>query len=121
MKMKWSYVVPAGKIRATAYAGEYNDVDAKDIFKTGEYAGGLGDLTTETNDNRETNIITGLLGKVANMSWMGETMYNITAEEADREQDPQDGVFDIEVDSSGVSVQSHGLVMNPLKEMRLMI
>ena len=100
---EWSYVVPAGKIRATAYAGEYNDVDAKDIFKTGEYAGGLGDLTTETNDNRETNIITGLLGKVANMSWMGETMYNITAEEADREQDPQDGVFDIEVDSSGVS------------------
>ena len=98
----WSYVVPAGKIRATAYAGEYSDVAAKDVFRTGEYASGLGDLTVDTNDERETNLITSLLGKVANMSWMGEVTNNITGEQADREEDFT-GNYDIVVDSSGVA------------------
>ena len=99
---EWSYTVPAGRIRATAYAGEFNDLDAKDTFKTGEYASGLGDLTVETNEDRDTNIITALLGKVANMSWMGEVTQNITGEQADRKAD-FDGNFDITVESSGIS------------------
>ena len=61
----------------SAYAGIYDDVDAKDVIKTGEYASGLGDLTVETNDDRETNL-THPTRKVANMSWMGEVTQNIT-------------------------------------------
>ena len=101
---EWSYIVPAGKIRATAYAGVFDDTEAKDTIQTGEYAAGLGDLTVDTNDNRETNLITALLGKVANMSWMGEVTQNITGEQADQEFGKSiDTDYDIEVDSSGVS------------------
>ena len=107
---EWSYTVPAGKIRVSAYAGEFDAVDAKDTIQTGEYAAGLGDLTTNTNDNRETNLITALLGQVANMSWMGEVTHNITGAQADRKAD-FDGNFDISVDSSGVSGTVIGLAM----------
>ena len=101
---EWSYTVPAGKIRVSAYAGIFDDTDAKDVIKTGEYAAGLGDLTVETNDDRETNLITALLGKVANMSWMGEVTQNITGAQADREEGNSiDTNFDIAVESSGVS------------------
>ena len=49
-------------------------------------------------------MITALLGKVANMSWMGEVTQNITGVQADRlEGDSIDTDFDIEVESSGVS------------------
>ena len=99
---EWSYTVPAGKIRVSAYAGEFDDSIAKDTIQTGEYAAGLGDLTNDVNDDRQTNLITALLGKVANMTWMGEVSQNITGAQADREAD-FDGNFDISVDSSGVS------------------
>ena len=99
----WSYTVPAGKIRVSAYAGEYDDVAAKDVFKTGEYANTLGDdLTANTNVDRDTNLITSLLGHVANMTWMGESTENITGDEADRLVE-FDGNFDIIVESSGVA------------------
>lgn len=99
---EWSYTVPAGKIRVSAYAGEFDDSVAKDTIQTGEYVAGLGDLTNDVNDDRQTNLITALLGKVANMTWMGEVAQNITGAQADREAD-FDGNFDISVDSSGVS------------------
>lgn len=99
---EWSYTVPAGKIRVSAFAGEFDDLAAKDVFKTGEYASGLGDLTVETNEERDTNIITALLGKVSNMSWMGESTYNVTGQQADRLA-PFDGNFDITVPSSGIA------------------
>ena len=101
---EWSYTVPAGKIRVSAYAGIFDDAEAKDTIQTGEYAAGLGDLTVDTNDDRETNLITALLGKVANMSWMGEVTQNITGKQADREYGNSiDTDFDIAVDSSGIS------------------
>ena len=101
---EWSYTVPAGKIRVSAYAGVFDDTEAKDTIQTGEYAAGLGDLTVNTNDDRETNLITALLGKVANMSWMGEVTQNITGEQADQVYGTSiDTDFDIEVDSSGIS------------------
>ena len=99
---EWSYTVPAGKIRVSAYAGVFDDSEAKDTIQTGDYAAGLGDLTVDTNNDRETNLITALLGKVANMSWMGETTHNITGAQADRDVAFTDN-FDIAVDSSGVS------------------
>ena len=86
------------------HAGVFDDTEAKDTIQTGEYAAGLGDLTVNTNDDRETNLITALLGKVANMSWMGEVTQNITGEQADQVYGTSiDTDFDIEVDSSGIS------------------
>ena len=98
----WCYTVPAGKIRASAYAGEFSDSAARDTFQANEYVDGLGDLTVDTNEDRETNLLTSLLGKVANMTWMGEITYNITGQQADR-LSSFDERFDIAVDSSGIS------------------
>ena len=105
---EWSYTVPAGKIRVSAYAGEYNDVEAKDAFSTGQYTTPgnvkpfVTDLTQDTNSDRTTNLLTALLGNVANMTWMGESTENITGQEADGDVD-FDGNFDIVVKSSGIS------------------
>ena len=98
----WCYTVPAGKIRVSAFAGVYDDIAAKDVFRSGEYTSGLNDFTVDTNTDRDVNLITALLGHVSNMTWLGETAWNITGEQADRLA-PFDGNFDIEVDSSGVS------------------
>ena len=99
---EWSYTVPAGRIRVSAFAGSFDDVDAKDAFKLGDYTEGLGDLTATYNEDRQPNLITALLGKVANMSWMGEQTNNITGNMADRVAS-FGGDFDIEVESSGIS------------------
>ncbi|RAH14247.1 MAG: hypothetical protein CMB20_003610 [Methanobacteriota archaeon] len=98
----WCFTAPAGKIRASAYAGEFSDISAKDSFLQNEYVQGLEDLTIETNVDRETNLLTALLGKVANMTWMGEIAHNITGQQADRLQS-FDETFNIAVDSSGIS------------------
>jgi len=98
----WCFIAPAGKIRASAYAGEFDDAVAKDSFQANEYSSGLGDLTVDVNEDRETNAITALLGKVSNMTWMGEITYNITGQQADRLAS-FDETFDIAVDSSGIS------------------
>ena len=58
--------------------------------------------STETNDDRQINEITAVLGQVANMTWLGETMTNVTADEANREVGMTNTV-DIAVQSSGVS------------------
>jgi len=104
---EWCYTIPAGRIRVSAYAGEYDDVAAKDVFRSGEYTSGLTDFTVPSNplpdqDSRETNLITGLLGHVTNMTWLGESSWNVTGAQADREE-AFDGNFDIVVASSGVS------------------
>ena len=98
----WCFTAPAGKIRASAYAGEFSETNAKDAFLQNEYVEGLEDLTIETNVDRETNLLTALLGKVANMTWMGEIAHNITGQQADRLQS-FDETFNIAVDSSGIS------------------
>ena len=96
----WCFTAPAGKIRASAYAGEFSETNAKDAFLQNEYVEGLEDLTIETNVDRETNLLTALLGKVANMTWMGEiALINITGQQADRLQS-FDETFNIAVDSS---------------------
>ncbi|MDC3298204.1 hypothetical protein OAU99_02385 [Candidatus Poseidoniaceae archaeon] len=98
----WSYTVPAGRIRVSAFAGEFNDLAAKDLVSTGEIQSQISDLLTDTNTDRQINPITALLGKVANMSWMGEMTQNVTGDQADRLA-PFDGNFDIAVKSSGIS------------------
>ena len=99
---EWSYTVPAGRIRVSAYAGVFDDTAAKDIFRTGEYTETLADFLTDGNEERDTNLITSLLGKVANMTWIGESTNNISGPVANRDS-TFTGSYDIEIDSSGVS------------------
>jgi hypothetical protein len=98
----WSFDAPAGKIRVSAFAGDYYPVEAQDSIRTGEFSQGLADILTETNDDRQINAISAILGQVANMTWLGETQHNITSLQADRYEDVSHA-FDIAVESSGVS------------------
>ena len=98
----YSFLAPAGKIRVTAFAGVFDATAARDNIRDGSYGERLSDILTETNDNRVVNEITAVLGQVANMTWLGETMTNVTAGEANREADMTSTV-DIAVESSGVS------------------
>jgi len=98
----WSYTVPAGRIRVSAFAGEYDPTIADASIRSGEGGQNLQDLFTAVNDDRELYDVTAILGNVANMSWLGETEMNVTGDQADRIEDIADEL-DIEVKSSGVS------------------
>ena len=99
---RYSFLAPAGKIRVTAFAGVFDASAARDNIRDGSYGERLSDILTETNDDRQINEITAVLGQVANMTWLGETMTNVTADEANREVGMTNTV-DIAVQSSGVS------------------
>jgi len=98
----WSYDVPAGRIRASAYLGDFNPIPAQDEIKGGNYGSTFNDLFTNATDNRTTNPFTAILGGVANMTWLGEVQHNITGDQADRIS-AVTANYDIELASSGVS------------------
>ena len=99
---EYTFIVPAGRIRVTAFAGDYDPTSTRDEIRDGSYADRLGDILTDTNENREINQITALLGNVANMTWLGETQVNVTGDQADRMTDMTESV-DLAIQSSGVS------------------
>ncbi len=102
---EWSFLAPAGKIRVSAFVGTFDPEPARATFSDGSYMQLVSnDLLSETNDARQINAITAILGNVANMTWLGETHYNVTGEQANRTADFSDSM-NIEVDSSGISGQ----------------
>ena len=102
---EWSFLAPAGKIRVSAFVGTYDPEPARATFNDGSYVQLISsDLTSETTEDRQINAITAILGNVANMTWLGETHYNVTGEQANRTEAFTD-TMDIEVDSSGISGQ----------------
>ena len=100
----WTFDAPAGRIRVSAFAGDFDPTAAQDNLRSGAYSQNLGDILTVTNDDRQINDVTAILGEVANMSWLGEYQLNVTAEQADRFVEVSTP-FDIAVESSGVSGQ----------------
>ena len=98
----YDFLAPAGRIRVSAFAGEFDPSAARDNIRDGSYGERLSDILTETNDDRVINEITAVLGQVANMTWLGESQLNITGDEANRVVDVEDDL-DITVESSGVS------------------
>tara|TARA_B100001093_G_scaffold519934_1_gene611529 strand:- start:10217 stop:19900 length:9684 start_codon:yes stop_codon:yes gene_type:complete len=103
----WSFDAPAGSIRVSAFAGVYDPTVAQDSLRSNGQTQGyieqiLGDILSPTNEDRQINDITAILGEVANMSWLGETQYNVSGAQADR-LEPVTSTFDIAVQSSGVS------------------
>ena len=101
---EWSYLAPAGKIRVSAFVGTFDAEPARATFSDGSYLQQVNDLLTETNEDRQINAITAILGNVANMTWLGETQYNVTGEQANRTATVTE-TMDIAVDSSGISGQ----------------
>ncbi|MDA1131169.1 MAG: hypothetical protein O3B00_06680, partial [archaeon] len=98
----WSYTVPAGRIRVSAFAGEFDPTMADANIRSGDAANNLQDLFNDNNEDRSVYDITSILGQVANMSWLGENELNVTGNQADRIV-PIEVALDIEVKSSGVS------------------
>ena len=98
----YSFTVPAGRIRVTAFAGDYDPAEAQDNIRDGSYGERLGDILTNTNDDRQINEITAILGNVANMTWLGEAQLNVTADQANRIESI-DTSLDVSIESSGVS------------------
>ena len=98
----YNFLAPAGKIRVSAFAGEFDATVARDNIRDGSYGERLGDILTDTNEDRQINEITAILGQVANMTWLGEAHLNVTGDQANRKV-AMDSTLDIAVDSSGVS------------------
>ena len=98
----YNFLAPAGKIRVSAFAGDFDASSARDKVRDGSYGERLSDILTETNTDRQVNELTAILGQVANMTWLGESLLNVTADEANRMVD-MDNTLDIAVQSSGVS------------------
>ena len=99
---RYNFLAPAGKIRVSAFAGDFDATAARDNIRDGSYGERLSDILTETNNDRQINEITAILGQVANMTWLGEAQLNVTSDEANRFTEMQDSL-DIAVESSGVS------------------
>jgi len=97
----YSFLAPAGKIRVSAYVGEFNPVADRSSITSGQYANGLSDVLIEENEDRQTNAITAVLGQVSNMTWLGESVINVTGAQADREQQITESV-DVLVSSTGI-------------------
>jgi asparagine N-glycosylation enzyme membrane subunit Stt3 len=99
---RYSFLAPAGHIRVSAFIGEYEPTAARNAIQDGSFTENLGDILAEYNDDRTVNDITAILGEVANMTWVGESHVNVSADEANREVS-FDHTADVSVASSGVS------------------
>ena len=77
----YSFTVPAGKIRVSAFFGESDLRAARDELTSGS-GGMLQDVATEsTIGERNVNLITGILGNVSGSQWLSETIINVSGED----------------------------------------
>ncbi|MEC9001129.1 MAG: STT3 domain-containing protein, partial [Candidatus Thermoplasmatota archaeon] len=76
----FSYTVPAGKIRVSAFIGEPNLDAARSAMMTGDVGQSLSDIFQETSANRNVNPITGILANVSGATWLSETIVNVSGE-----------------------------------------
>lgn len=93
---------PAGHLRLSAYLGDFSSVNDEDLIRKGEWQQKSNDLTTDSNEDRDTNAITAILGGVSNMTWLNEVHLNITGEQGHSGVAYPEEV-NLLVDTSGVS------------------
>jgi len=72
----FSFTVPAGKIRVSAFFGEPDLDAARTTVISGSY--GMTEILSETNTNRNINPISGILGNVSGSTWLAEQIVNIS-------------------------------------------
>ena len=114
----WSFTAPAGKIRVSAFVGTFDAEPARTSISDGSYMQNLGDMLCDSYEsyNSQYNVclpdetartifpVTAVLGNVANMTWLGDSVMNVTGEQANRTTEFTDSM-NIQVDSSGISGQ----------------
>ena len=78
---EYSFTVPAGKIRVSAFSGE-PDLETARLSIIPSMASELGnsmyELFAEHNEQRNINPITGILGNVSGSTWLSETIVNVS-------------------------------------------
>ncbi|MDC0056319.1 hypothetical protein OAJ94_04635, partial [Deltaproteobacteria bacterium] len=94
--------VPSGHIRFSAYLGDNEPIVDRDAIRKGDYQETISDFTTLSNENRETNPITGLLGGVSNMTWLNEAHLNVSGKQGHSGERYTEAV-DMVIETSGVS------------------
>ena len=80
----FSLRVPSGRIRVTAFMGDSDLVETRDMLTTASSNDAQGwavDLVTDVNEDRDINPITGILGNVSGSTWLGEASINITGDD----------------------------------------
>jgi len=77
---RFSFTVPAGKIRVSAFIGETNLDAARSSMMAGDVGQLLGDIFQETSNDRIVNPITGILANVSGATWLSETIVNVSGE-----------------------------------------
>ena len=73
----FSFKVPAGKIRVSAFSGEPDLESARTSLMTGS-GSSMQELFVESSQNRNVNPVTGILGNVYGSTWLSETIVNIS-------------------------------------------
>ena len=73
----FSFKVPAGKIRVSAFSGEPDLESARTSLMTGS-GSSMQELFVESSQNRNVNAVTGILGNVYGSTWLSETIVNIS-------------------------------------------
>ncbi|MGB1796462.1 MAG: hypothetical protein ACPHJ5_00900, partial [Candidatus Thalassarchaeaceae archaeon] len=73
----FSFKVPAGKIRVSAFSGEPDLESARTSLMTGS-GSSMQELFVENSQNRNVNAITGILGNVYGSTWLSETIVNVS-------------------------------------------
>ena len=77
----FSFTVPSGKIRITAFSGDPDLDEARNSIVTGGIGNSMFELFTENSQNRNINPISGILGDVYGSTWLSETIVNISGPE----------------------------------------
>ncbi|PXF24849.1 MAG: hypothetical protein CXX70_10010, partial [Methanobacteriota archaeon] len=75
---RFSFTVPAGKLRISAFIGEPDLDAARSVIMTTNVAQSLSDIFQENTPNRNVNPITGILANVSGSTWLSETIVNVS-------------------------------------------
>ena len=102
---EFSFTVPSGKIRVSAFIGETNLDAARAAIMSSDVGQTMFELTIEENNQRVINHVTGILGNVSGSTWLSETIVNIS-----ETQGHSNGVERVEVSIDVSSSSSSGVL-----------
>ena len=104
---EFSFTVPSGKIRVSAFIGETDLDAARASIMNSDVGQTMFELTVEKNTQmpRSLNHVTGILGNVSGSTWLSETIFNVSGD-----QGHSNGVERIEVSIDVSSSSSSGVL-----------
>ena len=77
---RFSFVVPSGKIRISAFTGDPDIESARSAIMSG-MGSAMYELLSDSSTNRNINPVTGILGNVYGSTWLSETIVNVSGED----------------------------------------